>query len=152
MTGAAIRTGLVGVLSMLALSLSMAGRSDSAESEQPVVRVYGAAPVAPKSETPQEAALKSLGCQSCHTASEAVTMHKSDAVVLGCADCHGGDAQVTAPKGLAKSDPRYAKLRDQAHVLPRYPVAWNFPSSAKPKESYTLLNREAPEFIRFVNP
>lgn len=152
MTGAAIRTGLVGVLSMLALSLSMAGRSDSAESEQPVARVYGAAPVAPKSETPQEAALKSLGCQSCHTASEAVTMHKSDAVVLGCADCHGGDAQVTAPKGLSKSDPRYAKLRDQAHVLPRYPVAWNFPSSAKPKESYTLLNREAPEFIRFVNP
>ena len=25
-------------------------------------------------------------------------------------------------------------------------------SSANPKESYTLLNREAPEFVRFVNP
>ncbi len=30
--------------------------------------------------------------------------------------------------------------------------AWNYPSSANPKRSYTLLNKEAPEFIRFVNP
>ena len=37
-------------------------------------------------------------------------------------------------------------------MLPRYPLAWNYPSSANPPDSYTLLNREAPEFIRFVNP
>ena len=37
-------------------------------------------------------------------------------------------------------------------MLPRYPVAWNYPSSANPPDSYTLLNREAPEYVRFVNP
>src|SRR5208282_2159837 len=67
-------------------------------------------------------------------------------------DCHGGDAHVTAPPGLKKTDAEYAAIRDRAHVLPLYPEAWNYPSSAKPKESYTLLNKESPEFIRFVNP
>jgi len=37
-------------------------------------------------------------------------------------------------------------------VLPRYPAAWNWPSSANPERSYTLLNRESSEYIRFVNP
>ena len=41
---------------------------------------------------------------------------------------------------------------EQAHVLPRYPHTWHYPSSANPERSYTLLNREAPEFTRFVNP
>ena len=79
-------------------------------------------------------------------------MHETTAVVLGCADCHGGDAHVMAPPGLKKTDADYAALRDRAHVLPLYPEAWNFPSSAKPVRSYTLLNQEAPEFVRFVNP
>jgi len=79
-------------------------------------------------------------------------MHKSAAVVLGCVDCHGGDATVTAAAGLAKGSAQYAALRDKAHVLPRYPKSWHFPSSANPQESYTLLNREAPQFVRFVNP
>ena len=38
------------------------------------------------------------------------------------------------------------------HVLPRFPNAWHWPSSANPRASYTLLNKESPEFIRFVNP
>ena len=37
-------------------------------------------------------------------------------------------------------------------MLPRYPASWHFPSSANPERTYTLLNREAPEFIRFTNP
>ncbi|HLW67244.1 MAG TPA: hypothetical protein VKS79_18160, partial [Gemmataceae bacterium] len=37
-----------------------------------------------------------------------------------------------------------------AHVWPRFPDAW--PSSANPIRSYTLLNHESPDFIRFVNP
>ncbi|THD61351.1 hypothetical protein [Phenylobacterium sp.] len=122
------------------------------DSEKPVARAYHAAPPAPMGETPEQAHAKSAGCESCHTASDAPSMHKSPAVVLGCADCHGGDATVSAPAGLAKTAPQYAALRDKAHVLPRYPKVWNFPSSANPKESYTLLNREAPEFVRFVNP
>ena len=32
------------------------------------------------------------------------------------------------------------------------PETWHYPSSANPKQSYTLLNKESPEFIRFVNP
>jgi hypothetical protein len=83
-------------------------------------------------------------------------MHNNPAVTLGCADCHGGDATVMwsgggDPKSNAKSKP-YAAARDKAHVLPRYPKSWHFPSSANPERTYALLNREAPEFIRFINP
>jgi hypothetical protein len=117
-----------------------------------VERTYVSAPPAPQGETQQEADAKSAGCKSCHTSTDAMTMHQTPAVVLGCADCHGGDASVMAPAGLAKTDPQYASYRDRAHVLPRYPEAWNFPSSAKPPRTYTLLNKESPEFIRFVNP
>ena len=37
-------------------------------------------------------------------------------------------------------------------MLPLYPDDWHYPSSANPVESYTLLNRESPEYVRFVNP
>jgi len=122
------------------------------EAERPIARRYVATPAAPLDETPAQSATRSAGCLSCHTASDAPSMHKSDAVVIGCADCHGGDATVTARPGLLKTASEYARLRDAAHVLPRYPKAWGYPHSAKPQRSYTLLNREAPEFIRFVNP
>ena len=32
------------------------------------------------------------------------------------------------------------------------PESWHWPISANPRRSYTLLNREAPEFVRFINP
>ena len=135
---------------LMAGPVTLAMGSD--EAERPVTRNYPATPAALKSETPGEAQAHSVGCLSCHTASDAPSMHKSDAVVIGCADCHGGDATVTARAGLPKAGAEYARLRDQAHVLPRYPRAWGYPRSAKPQRSYTLLNREAPEFIRFMNP
>jgi cytochrome c553 len=136
------------------LLLIPVGMVIAAEGEKPVDRDYArvhAAP-APKWQTQSEADTKSAGCISCHTASDAATMHAPKSVVLGCTDCHGGDPSVAAPAALATSDPNYAKLRDEAHVLPRFPQAWHFPSSANPQRSYTLLNREAPEFVRFVNP
>jgi NAD(P)-dependent dehydrogenase (short-subunit alcohol dehydrogenase family) len=34
--------------------------------------------------------------------------------------------------------------------LPRYPQIWS--SSANPQRSYAYINKEAPEFIRFMNP
>ncbi len=40
---------------------------------------------------------------------------------------------------------------EQAHVSARFPKAWGG-SSRNPERSYTLLNRESPEFLRFVNP
>ncbi|HSD74354.1 MAG TPA: hypothetical protein VLB75_06260 [Steroidobacteraceae bacterium] len=78
-------------------------------------------------------------------------MHASPAVVLGCTDCHGGDASVRRGN-VEQRDAEYAAMRDRAHVLPRFPEAWHFPASANPERTYTLLNRESPEFVRFINP
>jgi hypothetical protein len=124
----------------------------ASEAERPVKRHYEMAPAAHDGMTDAEVERASAGCVSCHTQSDAATMHMTPAVKLGCTSCHGGDAAVVAPAGLAATAADYVRLRDRAHVLPRYPKSWSFPSSANPKQSYTLLNREAPEFIRFVNP
>lgn len=139
----------------LAAALALfAAIAPASEGERPVARDYAlvTTPAAPKSQPQELADAKSAGCRSCHTAGDEWTMHAPKAVVLGCTDCHGGNTAVVAPEGLAKTDPAYGRFRDQAHVLPRYPQAWHFPSSANPKRSYTLLNKEAPEFVRFVNP
>ncbi len=124
----------------------------ASEDEAPVHRVYPRFPSAPANQAPEMADAKSAGCVSCHTSTDQASMHASPAVVLGCVDCHGGDAGVTAPAGLTKAQPAYAKLRDRAHILPRFPETWHYPHSANPKQTYTLLNKESPEFIRFVNP
>jgi hypothetical protein len=117
-----------------------------------VARTYAATPPAPERQTAEEAAAKSLGCVSCHTATDHTTMHVNTGVILGCSDCHGGDAHVVVPQGSVPKDASYRAAADSAHVLPRYPKAWNYPSSANPERTYTLLNREAPEFVRFINP
>ena len=124
----------------------------AADGEKPHAVVYAVTPPAPASESRSAADAKSAGCIGCHTASDALSMHKSKAVVLGCTDCHGGDAKVTVAAGLKPTDAAYVAVRNRAHVLPRYPEAWHWPVSANPKRSYTLLNKEAPEYIRFVNP
>jgi hypothetical protein len=79
-------------------------------------------------------------------------MHQNPAVKLGCTDCHGGKSSVSLAAGIARGTREYTKAMDDAHVLPRYPAAWHYPSSANPERTYTLLNRESPEFIRFNNP
>ena len=137
---------------LLAVLAAVAGGAIASEGEKPVERNWVRAPDAPKNQTPAEAAAKTEGCMTCHTATDAWTMHKTGAVVLGCTDCHGGDPKVVADKGWTKQDALYVAARDKAHVLPRYPQAWHFPHSANPKQSYTLLNKESPEFVRFVNP
>ena len=102
-------------LVVLVLGLIAPASVAGGEDEHPVERHYVTAPPAPKGETLDQAAARSVGCKSCHTASEAASMHRSDAVVLGCVDCHGGDAGVVAPAGLAKTESAYASLRDRAH-------------------------------------
>ncbi len=79
---------------------------------------------------------KSAGCTTsgCHVGIE--PMHVSPAVRLGCTDCHGGDVSATS--------------KAAAHVAPKYPKRWS--SSANPERTYTLLNDEHPEFVRFINP
>ncbi len=85
-------------------------------------------------QTQEEANRKNEGCLSCHGGIE--PMHKNEAVKLGCIDCHGGNA--------------LAKTMAEAHIKPKFPELWK--TSANPVRSYTFLNDESPEFIKFVNP
>jgi hypothetical protein len=106
-------------------------------------------------QTQEEADAKSTGCLSCHTNIE--PMHASEQVKLGCTDCHGGDVKPSAGSA-APGSPQYEDAKNAAHVPPRFPKAWEDPthpgrrSAANPERTYTLLNRESPEFIRFINP
>ncbi len=138
---------------VLALAL-FAGSPMAADKEKPVKRDYSRviAPPAPQRQSAAEMEAKSEGCNTCHVKTDAPTMHVSPAVRLGCTDCHGGDAAVRGNSELPHDHPDYVAARDRAHVLPKYPDSWHFPSSANPKRSYALLNKEAPEFIKFVNP
>jgi hypothetical protein len=152
---ARIGKALLMAAALLAAASLGTSQLQASEKEKAVARDYSLVRAAPAPRTQDAAAAEaqSSGCVSCHTASDAHTMHSTPAVVLGCVDCHGGNPRVTAPAGThAANDPAYVAARDTAHVLPRYPNAWHFPSSANPRRSYTLLNIEAPEFVRFVNP
>jgi len=115
-----------------------------------VERDYHTAPPSPPSQSASDVEGKTHGCLSCHTRTDRPSMHASSAVKLGCTDCHGGDATVVVPDGAAKGTTAYVDTLEKAHVLSRYPDEW--PSSANPERTYTLLNRESPEFVRFVNP
>jgi hypothetical protein len=85
-------------------------------------------------QTAEQAAAKSASCLHCHRGVR--DPHYKDTLRIGCTDCHGGNAQ--------------AYTIQQSHVQPRFPEMW--PNSANPVRSYTLLNHESPDFIRFVNP
>jgi hypothetical protein len=150
---------------LVALFLAVAGllwlptfvdTATSAEGLEAVQRSYLSAPPAPAKQSPEEAVAKSVGCNDCHAKTDQPTMHANPGVVLGCTDCHGGSANIrwigANDADTRRSDPKYAETRDSAHVLPKYPSAWHYPSSANPERTYALLNKEANEFIRFVNP
>lgn len=120
-----------------------------------------AAPDAPMRQTMAQALDKSAGCESCHTglgeanaspAKDHRSMHANPGVVLGCTDCHGGNASIQRPAKSNAKDAPFQSALQAAHVLPRFPVQWNYPSSANPPGSFTQLNRESPAFIRFINP
>jgi hypothetical protein len=106
-------------------------------------------------QTQAEADAKSTGCLSCHQGIE--PMHASEQVKLGCIDCHGGNAGVQNG-GATPGSPEYARARDTAHVLPKFPEKWRDAknpdrlSSANPERTYTPLNLESHEFVRFKNP
>jgi hypothetical protein len=99
---------------------------------------------------------KSAGCLDCHQPMDTPTLHESAAVRIGCVDCHGGDATVRGARGQRPGQAAYEEAKRRAHVHPRFPPAWGKSrtpaSAANPVRSYTLLNRESPEFIRFINP
>ncbi len=144
---------LIAAALVLAIGI-FAGSPMAADKEKPVKRDYSRviAPPAPQKQSLAEMEAKSEGCNTCHVKTDAPTMHMTPAVRLGCTDCHGGDAAVRGNSELPHDHPDYVAARDTAHVLPKYPKAWHFPSSANPQRSYALLNKEAPEFVKFINP
>ena len=144
---------LVAIFAILLAGISLSFFSYAAgDYEAPRDITYAFTPPAPRVQTAAEAQSKSSGCITCHTDSDQKTMHDVPSVVLGCTDCHGGDSNIKVSVLLEEEAPEYSALRDQAHVQPKYPETWHYPHSANPKRSYTLLNKESPEYIRFVNP
>lgn len=108
----------------------------------------------------QQADHASAGCLTCHTDTDSRSMHETTSVFISCVACHGGDPNIHKSNQIATQKPytdEYKSLMKQAHVQPRYPERWSNPdtgeySSANPIRSYTLLNKEDPDFIQFVNP
>lgn len=112
-----------------------------AQQHQPGLEHCEAYPIPPElqgidlsRQTPDDVMAKSWGCMQCHQ--HTGDPHGKATVRLGCIDCHGGDPTATS--------------KELAHVAPMLPQAWL--TSANPVRSYTLLNHERPEFVRFVNP
>ncbi len=148
---------LTAVALLLGTALGLLGSDElfAADGYEAVEREWVTAPPAPKEQTHEQMMAKSEGCLSCHEGTDAKTMHANPAVKIGCTDCHGGNATEfwrSGHSGQGYANPAYMASMERAHVLPRYPEAWHYPSSANPKRSYTLLNKESPEYVRFVNP
>src|SRR3990167_688536 len=138
------------VFAMLLLATANVQASSSLGKPQEVhYPVYAPSPARQAS---AEMDAKSAGCLSCHTATDQSSMHASEGVKLGCVDCHGGNAAVNRSLNDQPGSDAYTRALNDAHVQPLFPHAWNFPSSANPERTYTLLNQESPEFIRFINP
>jgi len=72
-------------------------------------------------------------CETCHVGIESMHANKSD---IACVDCHGGNDTATS--------------KEAAHVLPRKGSV--FANGKRPTDSYSYLNLESTEFIRFLNP
>ncbi|MEQ1439438.1 hypothetical protein AAG565_08745 [Fontimonas sp. SYSU GA230001] len=130
----------------------VSGTAPASSGESPRRIDYPAYPPAPRVQTQAEADAKSAGCMTCHTGTDSRSMHQTPGVILGCTDCHGGDAGVNKPEGFDAGSSPYAGAMARAHVLPLYPKTWKWPDSANPEHSYALLNKESPEYVRFVNP
>ncbi|SNS88768.1 hypothetical protein [Sphingopyxis indica] len=143
---------LLALFVFMAVSLAFGAQMGRASEEEKPIKVdYRFTPPAPREQSEAEMMAKSEGCYSCHVRTDRPTMHATPAVRLGCTDCHGGDAAEVGDPKLGYDDPRNLAVMKRAHPQPTLPGAWH-DSSANPERSYTLLNKEAPEYIRFVNP
>jgi hypothetical protein len=156
------------LLTLLALVLALVfwllpptdAHSESGPASKPVA-AGPLAPPAPARQTELQAQAKSIGCEGCHSYQKTAgnpmvtppdhrSMHANPGVVLGCTDCHGGDASVSPPPKAMREDKAFVAAMEKAHVLAQDTKTWA--SSANPKESFTKLSRESPQFIRFMNP
>ncbi|MCB9724978.1 MAG: hypothetical protein H6748_13095 [Spirochaetaceae bacterium] len=138
------------LIAIIVAALAIGGVSIASEGEHPRHVEYPDYPAAPADQSDAEAALKSAGCQSCHVKTDEATMHPQRSVVLGCTDCHGGDATIRLAEGAAKGSDAYRDAQTRAHVQPTLPETWE--ARHNEQRTYTLLNKESPEYVRFVNP
>jgi len=145
------RQVLYGALCALALA-AMTSVAYAAGGESPRSITYPPTPNAPAQQSEAAARSKTGGCLTCHEETDQISMHENPGVILGCTDCHGGDTSARKPAGSKPGDAAYRAVLDQSHVQPRFPKYWQYPKSATPPRSYTMLNLESPEFIRFINP
>jgi len=98
----------------------------------------------------EEIKAKSNNCIACHENSK--DPHCKSTVRLGCTDCHGGNPNITRNDDGTGFPERDANAARSCPAAPpaKKPGAWR--NSANPVRSYTLLNQESPDYIRFVNP
>jgi hypothetical protein len=136
----------LGFMVVLIVVSGCAPSQQTSETSPPVPRDQ----LALLSQKPEEVNRKNAGCLSCHAPIETPSMHRNPAVQAACVDCHGGAASVFVPAGAAQGSAAYEQAKMQAHVQPRFPKAWR--TSANPEHTYTLLLKESPEFVRFINP
>jgi hypothetical protein len=117
----------------------------------------------PKTQTQATPIAKLDGCVTCHGAIE--PMHKygttetleklndgKDAVGLTCTACHGGNP---VPRKTGDDPQSIQRIKNQAHVRAKFPREWQRDgkyTGANPERTITLLARESPEFVRFINP
>src|SRR4051794_40108156 len=96
-------------------------------------------------QTDADVQAKSGACLRCHQGVR--DPHFKDTVRLGCTDCHGANHEAIKDGCPAKPQGvRGCPAAPPAHN----PGVWR--GSGNPIRSYTLLNHESPDFIRFVNP
>lgn len=139
-------------IGMLLLASVFLSPLQAATGESAVERDYAFTPAAPAEQGTADVERKNAGCVTCHVDNDLPSMHTNPAVKIGCVDCHGGDSSVAKSAGVEQGSAAYIAATEKAHVLPLYPESWEYPSSANPERTYTLLNKESREFIRFINP
>src|SRR3989442_10685282 len=61
---------------------------------------------------------KNVGCVSCHTATDAPTMHTATTVKLACVDCHGGRGDVARAPPTQPRATAYDEGKKKGHVQP----------------------------------
>lgn len=115
------------------------GELAGAETEAATVDAAGAADANAPAQQEEAAGAAAEGAEACATCHKGVGdphVRKVGRNGLSCTDCHGGNATATT--------------KEAAHPKPRFPQKWR--GAANPEESFTLLNKESLEWIRFVNP
>src|SRR3989442_8730014 len=75
---------------------------------------------------------KNVGCVTCHTATDAPTMHTATTVKLACVDCHGGRGDVARAAATQPGPTPHDDLKKKAHLQPPPPPPAKSPPNPPP--------------------